>query len=478
MPIHIILGKPGSGKSMYATERLIKELGEGERNVVTNLPLRPDKLNEYLQRAYPGHDCRMVQRLKILTDEELREFWKFRGPHAIKADAPQEMAPFKFEQDPQQTPEVNLAMFEVARIQYQAELTRRVQEFQKWYPAFADEQGSKGVAYFLDEAHIAFNARDWATLGRQAIHYMSQHRKLGDVVWPITQSPGNLDKQFRSVAEDFTVLRNEYTAKLGIFRGRGRFVRRTYLSEPNGSAEPFETATFKLDVDGVASCYDTARGIGVHGNKADIGRRAKGIPIWTVIPAALVLGLACVLLPWALGKGVGKVVSAGQKPIAPKVPEVKAAQPSAPLPAPPPDVRPMARVVSVDKEEKDPWEGVTVLGVAYGPRGARVSLSDGKVLQDGDGMLAAVMATHIQLTDGKKLWFKRAEPRNKAQPLPRQSPKPTGSGRSPENFAAQTVPDSHSGSQRITRSAEDPWTKYNIPKAVPRGTSSNNRANN
>jgi len=161
-----------------------------------------------------------------------------------------------------------------------------------------DKDGKKGVAFFIDEAHIAFNARDWATIGRGALFYLSQHRKLGDIVWPITQSAGNLDKQFRSVAEDFTVMRNEYTARYGMFKGRGRFVRRTYTSEPSGNAEPFDKATFTLDKEGIASCYDTAKGIGVHGNKADIGRKTKGIPIMWVIPGFMLLALLFFLVPW------------------------------------------------------------------------------------------------------------------------------------------------------------------------------------
>jgi len=253
MSIHILLGKPGSGKSMYGTMRVVRELVEGNRNIVTNLPLRLENLNEYVNTRYPDINTRLVERVRILTDEEIGSFWKFRGP--------------------------------------------------------GESKGEQGVAYFLDEAHIAFNARNWANIGPGALHYLSQHRKLGDIVFPITQASGNLDKQFRSVAEDFTTLRNEYTAKFGPFRGRGRFVRKSYYGEPQPNAEPFEVASFTIDVKGIASCYDTAKGIGVHGNKADIGRRAKGVPIMWVIPGALILGGLCALLPYLLAKGTSKLMT-------------------------------------------------------------------------------------------------------------------------------------------------------------------------
>jgi len=266
MSIHIILGKPGSGKSMYATQRVFQELIEGRRNIVTNLPLKPGMLNEYIQKTYPNVNVNFVHRLRILTDEEMSRFWEFRGPPTQEQSN-------------------------------------------------GNDEG-RGVAYFLDEAHIAFNARDWATLGRGAIHYMSQHRKLGDIIWPITQAVGNLDKQFRSVAEDYTVLRNEYTAKMGVFRGMGRFVRKSYYTEPQGKAEPFETATFHIDTKGIAACYDTAKGIGVHGSKADIGRRAKGIPIWWVFPLLIGAASLCVFIPMWMGKGASKFLTGGQKAMA------------------------------------------------------------------------------------------------------------------------------------------------------------------
>lgn len=341
MSIHILLGKPGSGKSLYGTNRVLIELRETNRNIVTNLPLRLDALNEYVQKRWPSENLRAVERIRILSDEEMREFWKIRG----------------------------------------------------------EDDGKQGVAYFLDEAHIAFNAREWATLGKGALHYLSQHRKLGDVVWVITQAPGNLDKQFRSVAEDFTVLRNEYTAKWGPFRGRGRFVRKTYLSEPQGNSEPFETASFSLD--GVAECYDTAKGIGVHGSKADIGRRAKGIPILWVVPAFLVLALSCVAIPWALGKGASSFLGGNvEKKIAPLVAEVSPVAPSA---------VPSTRLPPYRSEpvtEKTVW----MTGSVVRGRRINVTLSDGRTLTESDD-LGRVERNFAELKDGTRFYLKRPESR-------------------------------------------------------------------
>jgi len=360
MSIHIILGKPGSGKSMYATYKVLDELVHGRRNIVTNLPLLPGKLNEYINQKYPEINTRFVERLRILSDDELGRFWEFRGP-------PTEDKPN------------------------------------------GDDKGN-GVAYYLDEAHIAFNARDWATLGRQAIHYMSQHRKLGDIVWPITQSCGNLDKQFRSVAEDYTVLRNEYTSKMGIFRGMGRFVRKSYYSEPQGKAEPFETATFQIDTKGIASCYDTAKGIGVHGSKADIGKRAKGIPIWMIFPAFIAIGLLCVFIPMMGGRAASKWITGGSKAPAsqadPKPPETPAPQP----PPPPPQAD---ATQYAPPSRPSGYDGVTVKPKVRGylVRGslAAVVMDDGSVVTELDGRLESIRRGRVKM-DGE-WWTPQGPPR-------------------------------------------------------------------
>jgi len=358
MSIHIILGRPGSGKSMYATSRVLTELVEGQRNIVTNLPLRPDKLNEYAQTKYPTVNTRFVERLRILSDDEMRAFWKFRGPQ-LSDEKP-----------------------------------------------FGDDEG-RGVAYFLDEAHIAFNARDWATLGRDAIHYMSQHRKLGDVVWPITQAVGNLDKQFRSVAEDYTVLRNEYTAKMGIFRGMGRFVRKSYYTEPQGKVEPFETATFQIDTAGIASCYDTAKGIGVHGSKADIGKRARGIPIWTIFPAFIALALSAVYLPMMAGKGAQKFLTGDT---AKKVEEMSKAIPGT-TPQAAKQV-PTAEPTKTALQGQEKPKGPEVSGYMVRGNTILVTMADGTVLDETDGRVTEISRKGKVKVDG--LWVRPQKPPREA----------------------------------------------------------------
>lgn len=376
MSIHVILGKPGSGKSLYATSRLIQELRETGRNIVTNLPLRLERLNEYLQEHYPNDDLRMVQRVRMLSDLELRTFWNYRGPEITSG-------------------------INAANIYDDHHSTES--------KPYGDDKGA-GVAYFLDEAHIAFNARDWANIGKGALHYLSQHRKLGDIVFVITQAPGNLDKQFRSVAEDFTVLRNEYTAKYGPFRGRGRFVRKVYLSEPQGNSEPFDKGTFTLDAEGIASCYDTAKGIGVHGSKADIGRRAKGISIWWVVPAALVMCLAAVAIPWWLGRTASGFIAGGVSTDGPARPDAApAASPRAAGGFPSPSGEGEG-ARGEQRSEPSADSPLQIVGVLRSGDRIHIHLSNGVVLSEGQSEWLALDRNGLLLADGRRIPFRRAAP--------------------------------------------------------------------
>jgi len=357
---------------------------------------------------------------RSLSDRELPWFWKFRAPGD---EGPPELVQLHEEPDEQRRSAL-----------------RRGLELWGKSPTCSD--AGRGVAYFLDEAHIAFNARQWATVCSAALFYLSQHRKLGDIVFAVTQSSGNLDKQFRSVAEDFSVIRNEYVAQYWVFRGRGRFVRKTYLQEPSANAEPFERASFQ--VDGVAGCYDTARGVGVHGSKADIGRRAKGISIMWVVPAFMLLAILCVAVPWGLGKASQSFI-AGEKGEKVDTTKKDSLQES-----PAVAVHPVAQ--SVANQEKigvrpglapgaSPGRGLEQLSVrGYVVRGGRVNvvLSDGRTLTERDAEVSAI-DRHSATVDGRKLYLVRPESRPPAPEMPKLPPAGSSANTSTREYRGEQL---------------------------------------
>lgn len=244
--IHCVSGRPGGGKSLYGMRLLVDELRRGNRAVFTNLPVKLGPLAEYLSaQGVVG-----IDRVNLLDDgTQTRWFWRYRPEGKIQGvDDPKEWTGGK-------RPDFSLA--------------------------------KQGVLYIIDEVHLFFGSREWAETGKEAIFYLSQHRKLGDDVVIITQHVEHVDKQFRNLAQDFTYLRNLASEQWFGFRGLSRFVRSTYLRPANSEhVKPSEVGTFTLDVVGLASCYDTAAGVSVlSASGADKGKKKRGLPPWLALLA-------------------------------------------------------------------------------------------------------------------------------------------------------------------------------------------------
>jgi hypothetical protein len=344
---------------------IVRELRTSRRNVCTNLAVKLPELSAYLEKTYPDESLDVLGRVRLLTETETREFWKYRGPLRWTGK------------------------------DYDTEET-------------TDEHG---VAYIIDEAgQSGFSAMDWAqrtaraTRGEECLWYLEQHRKLGDNVYASCNGrmPHGIAKPFRDKARDFTRLRNHYLAKLGIFRGQGKFKRTHFNSEPTPTTEPYDTGEFRLDINGLCNCYDTAAGVGVHGSRADKGTRAKGIPIIWIVPAFMLLGVSFFVAPFLLGK---VAVSAFSK----KKKEADAAVSSGVLSMMPgqmreapkrPTPKPMAAAAATPMTSTP---AVWVTGYVVKGTRVNVSLSDGRTLTEEDGILAKVDRGGVTLVDGTRI---------------------------------------------------------------------------
>jgi len=152
--LSIVTGRPGAGKSYFATELAWRAAKVG-RPVCTNLALRGD---------WPG--C-----VRKLDESEVRDFWLWR---------------------------------------YRSGAWVRHSDL--------GECGGAGVLYIIDEAHLYWGSREWQQVGRDVLRYWSQHRKLGDDVILITQACGALDRAIRRLAGEFVVVRNMEREPVGGFR--------------------------------------------------------------------------------------------------------------------------------------------------------------------------------------------------------------------------------------------------------------------
>jgi Zonular occludens toxin (Zot) len=295
--IHFISGKPGAGKSLYATKLVFEELRFGNRQIVTNLALKPGELNAYYHRHYG--DASGIRRFRVPRFLNFL-FWILPDWLIFK------VFPVSLQQMEERTksPQVDDICSRITLITDEdlpTFFTKRPGikidsiSNEDWRMGMRPDYTvvkDHGVFFVLDEVHIAFNSRAWALTGAEVLYYLSQHRKLGDDVLCITQSVANVDKQFRSVAQDFTYIRNLGKESFGHFRLPMRFIRKTYAQPPVGDkSEPMEMGSFALDVNGLATCYDTAKGVGIHGRAgADTKHRKKGIHwLWFVVGLPVLL---------------------------------------------------------------------------------------------------------------------------------------------------------------------------------------------
>lgn len=371
MAIKILFGPGGSGKSFFQMHIIIKQLRETRRNILTNLAINVGEFNAYLEKHYPNESLNLVSRLRILTPEETFEFWKYRGNLRWTGD------------------------------EYNCE----------------EDKGVFGVCYVIDEAGVSgFSATGWAvkqsvgTRGERCLWYLDQQRKFGDDVFASTngRTPEQIAKPFRDKAHGFIKLKNSYLAVYGPFRGRGRFEWSEFLEEPRKASESIAKGIFTLGE--LAECYRTQDGVGVIGNAADKGARAKGVSILWVIPAAFVLAACCFLLPWALGKAANHAISGGNKSASSTglVDGVASASTSSVFgPARRKSVEDqdepeaIARLVEDHTPERPLW----VTGYVVKDAKINVQLSDGRFLTEKDKELQTVERNSVTLNTGQRLYM-------------------------------------------------------------------------
>jgi len=352
---------------MWQVRKVIEKLRHTQQNICTNLALDVPYLAEYCERVYPSEPIRVAERVRILNTEETKTFWKHRGPARYRPDL----------------------MGGGNDVEY--------------------DLGEKGTCFIIDEAGAAgFNAQGWAqgeartTRGVECCWYLDQQRKFGDDV--IASANGRtanaIAKGFRDKAHEFVKLRNGYQRQMGIFKAQGKFTALHYSTEPGPNSEEFLKEDFHLDVTGLARCYRTQDGVGVSGSTADIGRRAKGIPVMWVFPGAIALGGLCIALPWLAGKGLGGLFGpkASKTPPGVVVPVVAPAASGGGLlraSALTPTGHPVGPVLAAD---------VWVDGYAFDSSGPIVWMSDGSIYTGAE--LRQVSRAGVVLVDGRRFGFR------------------------------------------------------------------------
>jgi len=399
--IEFIVGKPGGGKSMTATKLLIEELTKGKRMIVTNLALNLSRLQEYAHEL--GFTCNVLNRVRILTHEEVFHFYCYRGHHTVikEPETPDDL--FDFSQS-QESPE-----------------------------------SAAGVFYVIDEVHNYFSTDRKVDASSPVFKWASQHRKLKDLCYLVTQSIENVHAKIRRLGQQFNYIRNLRKETFRGFRRGDGFMRTVYLQIPTSeSAVCIHQEEMKLDTKGLASCYFTAGGVGVKAfGVADGGHQKKGMSmkwLWVALVVLVLGGVTLIFaIPYMAARAGGALVKS-DKSVAPQPNQTP--QPSPPATTP----RPVS-VASPPSAPAPPTLQPYPTGYILGRGLVNVTMSDGTTRTETDKELTRVERNSIVL-GREKLFFRpapRGKPREPSAPPPQRGewrgyqepPSTTGERQSP-----------------------------------------------
>jgi len=353
--IRLFIGTPGAGKSYAALKDVVEELAYGSRLIVTNLPVLTGELNAWMAKEHPLWKDDINQRIRLISEEETKQFYRYR---AIAGD--------------------------LGTVSKEDSLAGR-------HLPYGEHRGA-GVLYVIDEAHIPFDSREWASTGPELTYYNSQHRKLGDELVFITQFEKLIDVRVRGFVQEFCYFNNNGLEKfMTWFQKPATFSMEVHRKPPSGpgSPAPLESRTYRMDF-ALAKCYDTSAGVGIVGRKLPERKRKKAIPIWWLAVPIILAGIIIAKIPGWMGKGAGYWLRGGQETIEQKVAQATGAtsargeeqrQPQRETP----DV-PRGTTVKVPTAEP-----LHATGYILSPRrGMLVTLSDGTRKSTAPGVVEAI----------------------------------------------------------------------------------------
>ena len=239
-----LTGKPGAGKSYFATRLIIAEITKGRnRPIVSNVPINKEKLRAYVKKDFYYYP--------LETYSDNKAFFTNRGYYRIPAES-------------------------------------LIDSNIDFAPLLKNDDD--GVLYVIDEAHLYFNARNWKHMPQGTISYITTIRHIGDSLIWMCQKFSDIDSQIRGKTQAFHLLRNLEKEKLGIFKRGSGFRCYQYLDEHsisshgNITAQSSQDFTYKFNLK-IAECYNTS----LFNKSHDKKYRIKAIPLNYIVYAVVLL---------------------------------------------------------------------------------------------------------------------------------------------------------------------------------------------
>ena len=255
-----LTGKPGAGKSFFATRVIIEEIKDRNRTIVTNVPINKEKLREYVKKDF------YIYNLETFANQA--HFFTNRGHYNI----------------------------ELPNIEANVDFKEFLQD------------DDDGILYVIDEAHLYFNSRNWKHMSNATLSYITFIRHVGDTLIWMCQNYSDIDKQFRGKTQAFHVLRNLTREKIGMFkRGTGfrcyQYIEEAHIaSHGTATAQASQDFQYPFDIK-IAECYNTSLFNKQHDKKYSV----KAIPLKYVAYAGVFL--FCCLLYWLSQGGYRDIIA-------------------------------------------------------------------------------------------------------------------------------------------------------------------------
>jgi len=407
--IEMITGLPGAGKSYGAHLRLMTCLERSDKFIVTNTAVKMDELNAYyndLARTTGRPLIDVFARVRIITTDEAREFWRFRGAFTVLADRPRKrqrtLKALNEKHDDLTEPDDKPNTAQVVDIVNDWAIDCGV-----FWP---------GVFYIIEEAHLLFDARSWQATSACLTFYNSQHRKFRDDCIFVTQFLKMIELRVKGFAENFYVYRNFAGRKVyQVLKMPNRMRELKYGMDPSSPGAMADEETWRTLDKKRAATYDTMRGVGIGGGREPEKRIVSGfsIPWWSPLVGLVLAGILFVTgSKWFAEKGLTSFV---------KTPgaEVKPAQQQPPARRREPVEQPPSRPQAPPASEPLPVATApppVVTGTAIGKGQIMVMLSNGQTLRGPD--LRSVDEDKAVTRDGVVLWKQRTTPPRVTPALP------------------------------------------------------------
>lgn len=333
MAIRACKGLPRQGKGVYSSGEMWKALTRSDICIITTLSIDLELLQAGCDKRCPKKRIHVPSRVKRITRQESQFFWRHRAcrrTYTTDADGRKLLVSWEW-------PVVE-GVYET--VPGKAEPVCIAADLK------ADEER---VFYILDEAHLTFSRRAYASFTKEATWYFSQHAHWGDEIIIITQVLDRVESTITDLVEE-TVEVTNYAKRGYLGLGVGKWFRvLKWWGVPSAGTVADHVSTMLLpDIIKEDGWYSSKGGIGIESKESgspDADSDYKGIRwwVWSPVAVALLVALlvACIWGPRYVAKrllGAGKSLSSVPARVVPVASPVVAAEPG---PSPVGPARPM-----------------------------------------------------------------------------------------------------------------------------------------